>query len=260
MPYELVYLNSWYDRAISVVAVCAIPPYLLFNLICAMVRIFYVAVHVVPAPKTVDESFTGVNEDRKDYNIWYFTKMQQAEFIANNPLPEDGEEAEKGDDRKHELTNEAGMEMKTLTSAVESEETVNVLQLGIGAQKNPEPADPKEKKTVVAEVDMPTDAKPSGAAKEEASQERVVLFTQDDIHRIFHLGFSHSRRQSDEDQGQSARASADKIAALEDTIDSMRAEMGDMMRAFQVTQAAAQAEVRAAQAEMLSMIRVMAGK
>jgi hypothetical protein len=222
-----------------------LPVYALF---LALAGAILEPVAVVLTPKAAGSGGAGANRTCPDYDIWYeINRQRAAKRKVDAIMLRCNNAAVRAD--------EQGMEMSALTStaAVGSHETLNVLRQGAEATSS-----------------APQSEEPNLPAKR-----NLPIFTEEDIHRIFPVHARHHLRREDGEEAGVARppaeASSDTTAALEDTIEGLRAEMGEMKAALQAELRAAREEIvlvqakqaasfAASQAEMLSLVRALVAR
>lgn len=210
----------------------------------AFARIFYFTVRVVPSPKPIvplmkieDTSY------QQQYNIWYYVDLQQREHDyssakgSTQPTNRQRDGANLGtSERGDSVEGGNGVELRPVKSA--TGETSSPL--------HPIPDTPKSQKKVLPE-------------REKATEKPVVLYSDEDIHRMFPADAQHHvRRKADADDGGLSGASAVAVASVETAaaMDELRGEIAAIM----VAQIAAQAEARAAQEQIIALMQVLARK
>lgn len=272
MPFRLVYLllgvfwqvSFGNDPPESILEVCGlflvIAGIPLYMSISALARIFFVTVHVVPAPKSLIP--TAKDGAYQQYNIWYYVGLQQTEFAVAHPLPGDSKAAEKGAKGiKSESDSDGdGVELSSVSPTVVAagSETMNILQMGLPETSDVTPEAPAD--AVVTTVNR--DSIPS-----EDGEKLVVFFTDDDIHRMFPVDARHhARRKAEAEENGAAGASTAASAAAADSLEEvvaqnerLREEISEITATLSAVQAA-QEEMKAAQAEMIALVKALAKK
>lgn len=207
-------------------------PYMITS---AVTRICYSSVRVVPAPTPAAP--LGKHEASaylRRYNIWYCVDLQQQEYagIQDSEAP-----AGKPSAVSTDLTSEGGEDGFELSSF----------------------------KSASASTSSPLhkSAKKASLASEKAAEKLVVLYTDEDIHRMFPADAQHhARRKADFDENSPAGANKTVAAAAAFSAGTVAAmdELRGEIASIKAAQAAAQAEARAAQEQLVALVKILADK